>query len=132
MPAILTHASTYPPRRWNLTLRPVKVSQDELWEEMTKDYELRMAARQVHASTTRSDTITEANLRMLRPEAMERVEKEASTTSKTSFEDESDISYVYLAMDVYEDSRVRVHKNRLQRIPEGRELQLEPRCTAMK
>lgn len=123
MPAILTQASIYPPREWNLVIKPSIFSKNQLWIEMTKDYELIMAGRHRQASTTIRDSITAANLPMLRPEAMERLEKEASIKRRTSFEEEADISYIYLNMDLYDDNRDRILKNRMQTIPEGQELQ---------
>lgn len=89
---------------------------------MTKKYDFRMAARHLQTSATIKDTITKANLPLLGPEAMEDLEKEASIQRKASFEDEADISYVYMDMDQYDGDRERILNNRMQTILEGQEL----------
>lgn len=101
MPAILSQASGYPPRKWRFILEPFIPSTNHLWVEMTEAYELSMEARQLQASATVKDTITKSNIRLLSPEALEELEKKASVPRRMGLESENDIAYTFLHGDRY-------------------------------
>lgn len=116
------HASAYPPTHWAfLANRQSKAPQtsNELWIEMTDQYELSMAKRQ-HAMTSNylSETATDANIRLMRPDAQELYRKPVTI----AFEDAANIGDLLDIKDQFVKAMDGLARNPIKAIPEEDEL----------
>lgn len=89
MTAILSHRSLYPPKDWSCILRPVTASTHPIWVEMTKSYDLTMAAQRVRTcQNTMTNTVPEETIdSMLKSWAKRDVQKQITRDMHLEMED---------------------------------------------
>lgn len=113
------HASAYPPASWTfLTYRqskPSRTSNNELWTEMTSQYELSMAKRKlIFTSNYLSKTATEENVHKMRSDAL-RLHRQRIAIA---FEDAADVVDILQTRHRFVKNVDELAKNPMKTIPE--------------
>ena len=114
------HASEYPPSHWPFLAakhqpKPSQPSKNELWAEMTRNYEWSMAERQrLITSNFLSETATDENIDMMRSSIYRKYRR----TNKIAFEDAADVLAVLEIADGFVRAMDELSKDPLETIPE--------------